>query len=280
MPMCWCWTCTANITAASGRRLKYRRRRPASAFLAAEFPGTALGSDQPRRSSGRAGGNPLRRHHLRQEALFRRRSGPGKEPRARHLDRDGGSPTPFPLSDLISYIDEQLGSWNVLSHAGLSPPQVTHDRGQRTPVMSSCSAIPTWKTRWWIMSRLFRIPNDGAPAPSSNFPPCRRKSWMWWCCCWPAHFRPGGMEHGGLPVLRVCEEAHRYVPADDRKGFFPTRQALSAHRQGGSQIWHLAGAPHPAPVRVGHHHPVTVQHHPGHAPGDGKRPAGDALERA
>jgi DNA helicase HerA-like ATPase len=32
---------------------------------------------------------------------------------------------------------------------------------------------------------------------------------------------------GGLPVLLVCEEAHRYVPADDRKGFFPTRQALS-----------------------------------------------------
>jgi DNA helicase HerA-like ATPase len=32
---------------------------------------------------------------------------------------------------------------------------------------------------------------------------------------------------GKLPVLLVCEEAHRYVSADDRKGFFPTRQALS-----------------------------------------------------
>src|SRR6185503_20798647 len=32
---------------------------------------------------------------------------------------------------------------------------------------------------------------------------------------------------GGLPVLLVCEEAHRYIPADDRKGFLPTRQALS-----------------------------------------------------
>jgi len=32
---------------------------------------------------------------------------------------------------------------------------------------------------------------------------------------------------GKLPVLLVCEEAHRYVSADDRKGFLPTRQALS-----------------------------------------------------
>jgi DNA helicase HerA-like ATPase len=31
---------------------------------------------------------------------------------------------------------------------------------------------------------------------------------------------------GGLPMLLVCEEAHRYAPADDKK-FVPTRQALS-----------------------------------------------------
>jgi hypothetical protein len=30
-----------------------------------------------------------------------------------------------------------------------------------------------------------------------------------------------------LPVLLVCEEAHRYIPAADRKGFYPTRQALA-----------------------------------------------------
>jgi DNA helicase HerA-like ATPase len=31
---------------------------------------------------------------------------------------------------------------------------------------------------------------------------------------------------GGLPMLLVCEEAHRYAPVDDTK-FTPTRQALS-----------------------------------------------------
>ena len=32
---------------------------------------------------------------------------------------------------------------------------------------------------------------------------------------------------GGVRILVVCEEAHRYVPADPKLGFFPTRQAIS-----------------------------------------------------
>ena len=32
---------------------------------------------------------------------------------------------------------------------------------------------------------------------------------------------------GGLPMLLVCEEAHRYAPAGDTDKFFPTRRALS-----------------------------------------------------
>ena len=30
-----------------------------------------------------------------------------------------------------------------------------------------------------------------------------------------------------MPVLLVCEEAHRYAPSDDGKGFLPTRLALA-----------------------------------------------------
>ena len=32
---------------------------------------------------------------------------------------------------------------------------------------------------------------------------------------------------GRLPLLVVCEEAHRYVPADKRLGFGPTRRSVS-----------------------------------------------------
>src|SRR5690606_22554853 len=33
--------------------------------------------------------------------------------------------------------------------------------------------------------------------------------------------------NGAIHVLVVCEEAHRYVPADPDRGFFPTRQAIA-----------------------------------------------------
>ena len=32
---------------------------------------------------------------------------------------------------------------------------------------------------------------------------------------------------GGIQTLVVCEEAHRYIPLDERKGFLPTRQAIA-----------------------------------------------------
>lgn len=37
----------------------------------------------------------------------------------------------------------------------------------------------------------------------------------------------GLWSQGKHPILLVCEEAHRYAPADDRLGFGPTRQALA-----------------------------------------------------
>src|SRR5690606_24152488 len=33
--------------------------------------------------------------------------------------------------------------------------------------------------------------------------------------------------NGAIHMLVVCEEAHRYVPADAERGFFPTRQAIA-----------------------------------------------------
>ena len=40
-------------------------------------------------------------------------------------------------------------------------------------------------------------------------------------------FDLGMWGNGKMPVLVVCEEAHRYVPADKRMGFGPTRRAIS-----------------------------------------------------
>src|SRR4029453_19336078 len=37
----------------------------------------------------------------------------------------------------------------------------------------------------------------------------------------------GVWSDGGIPLLLVCEEAHRYASADHSQGFAPTRRALS-----------------------------------------------------
>ena len=42
-----------------------------------------------------------------------------------------------------------------------------------------------------------------------------------------------------MPVLLVCEEAHRFVPADERVGFAATTRAIKRIAREGRKIWHL-----------------------------------------
>ncbi len=63
------------------------------------------------------------------------------------------------------------------------------------------------------------------------------------------------------PVLLVCEEAHRYAPADEQCRFRADQARAFAHRQGRPQIWRLALPHQPAAVGAGHHRAVPMQHH-------------------
>ena len=79
-----------------------------------------------------------------------------------------------------------------------------------------------------IMSRLFRIPNEGRPITVIELSTVPEEILdVVVLLLARLTFDLAVWSNGGLPVLLVCEEAHRYVPADDRKGFVPTRQALS-----------------------------------------------------
>ncbi|MEM7570363.1 MAG: DUF87 domain-containing protein [Pseudomonadota bacterium] len=79
-----------------------------------------------------------------------------------------------------------------------------------------------------ILSRLFRIPvNDkpltivdlsGVPSEVLNVVVSVLARMT---------FDFGLWSHGKHPILLVCEEAHRYAPADDHLGFEPTKQALA-----------------------------------------------------
>jgi DNA helicase HerA-like ATPase len=140
------------------------------------------------------------------------------------------SPTPFRLSDLISYIDEQLGK--------LERPYPTLAYRRLKSRIESLASDPRYvfmfgnpnmeDTMVEIMARLFRIPNDGRPITVIELSTVPEEILdVVVLLLSRLTFDLTVWSNGGLPVLLVCEEAHRYVPADDRKGFFPTRQALS-----------------------------------------------------
>ena len=140
------------------------------------------------------------------------------------------SPTPFRLSDLIGYIDEQLGKlerpYPTLAYRRLRSRIEILTTDPRYAFMFGNPNIED--TMVDILARLFRVPNDGRPitvVELSTVPEDVLDVVV--LLLSRLTFDLAVWSEGKLPVLLVCEEAHRYVSADDRKGFFPTRQALS-----------------------------------------------------
>jgi hypothetical protein len=79
-----------------------------------------------------------------------------------------------------------------------------------------------------ILSALFRLPIEGKPMTImqlAGFPAEVIDSVVSVLCRMAFDF--GLWSDGVAPLLFVCEEAHRYAPADKTIGFGPTRRALS-----------------------------------------------------
>lgn len=153
--------------------------------------------------------------------------------RSRVLDTSTATvdnPTPFRLSDLITYIDEQLGKlerpYPTLAYRRLKSriEQLTSD-----PRYVFMFGNPNMEdTMVDILARLFRVPNEGRPITVIELATVPEEILdVVVLLLARLSFDLAVWSNGGLPLLLVCEEAHRYVSADDRKGFFPTRQALS-----------------------------------------------------
>jgi len=79
-----------------------------------------------------------------------------------------------------------------------------------------------------ILAHLFRLPPEGKPMTImqlAGFPAEVVDSVVSVLCRMAFDF--GLWSDGVAPLLFVCEEAHRYAPADKQIGFGPTRRALS-----------------------------------------------------
>ncbi len=140
------------------------------------------------------------------------------------------TPTPFRLSDVIAYIDEQLGRLEraqvTLPYRRLKARIETMIADQRYNFMFG--SLTVQDTMSEILSRLFRVPGDGKPITVIDLSvvPSEILEVVISVIARLA-FDLAIWSKGGLPTLLVCEEAHRYAPASDNGRHSPTRQALS-----------------------------------------------------
>jgi DNA helicase HerA-like ATPase len=139
------------------------------------------------------------------------------------------TPTPFRMSDVTAYLDEQLGklerSQSMLPYRRLKARIESLVTDQRYNFMFGSLSVQD--TMGEVLARLFRVPGEGRPISVidlSTVPPEILDVVI--SVISRLAFDLAVWSKGGLPMLLVCEEAHRYAPASDQK-FIPTRQALS-----------------------------------------------------
>jgi hypothetical protein len=166
------------------------------------------------------------------------------------------------MADLLAMIDERIGRLegrNEKPH--LRSLKMRSDRrDQRSALQFHVLVNNTiTDTIMETIAKIFRIPGDGRPICTFQLAgiPSEVVNSVASVLCRMA-FEIALWSNGGVHMLVVCEEAHRYVPADVSLGFVPDPPGDRPHRQGRPQIRRLARHHHPAPRRTRPDHPVAV----------------------
>src|SRR5215469_753535 len=139
------------------------------------------------------------------------------------------TPTPFRLSDVIAYIDEQLGKLEraqlTLPYRRLKARIEMMIADQRYNFMFG--SLTVQDTMGETLGRLFRVPGNGKPISVIDLSvvPAEILDVVVSVISRLA-FDVGVWSKGRVPILLVCEEAHRYAPCTENPQFAPTRQAL------------------------------------------------------
>ena len=143
----------------------------------------------------------------------------------------GDSPIPYRLSDVVRHIEESLGK---LERATDSAPYLrlrdrinTLQADRRFKFMFE-EGLTIKDTMVDILSLLFRIPADGKPITIldlSAIPSDILNVVISLVCRLTFDFALWAERD--VPMLLVCEEAHRYASQNDESGFETTKRALS-----------------------------------------------------
>ena len=158
---------------------------------------------------------------------------PDKPSISRKQDRSSitaDTPVPYRIADLLALIDERIGQLDGreekphLRTLKVRIGSVIND--PRFRFMFSSNTIND--TIAEVISDIFRIPGHGQPITSFQLSgiPSEVVNAVASVLCRMA-FEIALWSNGSMRILVLCEEAHRYVPADRDLGFFPTRQAVA-----------------------------------------------------
>ncbi len=142
------------------------------------------------------------------------------------------TPVPYRLSSLVQQIEDAQGQLERPEDS--APYQRIKTRIQalrsdrRYDFMFAGLAVKDSMAE--VLSRLLRIPVEGRPITIlqlSGVPSEIVDVVVSLLCRMVFDFAMWSMGQQSVPVLLVCEEAHRYIPQDQSTGFAPTRKAIA-----------------------------------------------------
>jgi DNA helicase HerA-like ATPase len=172
---------------------------------------------------------------LAKGAYLQYRAGGDRLATKRRDPRDAGftadTPVPYRIEDLLAILDERMGKLENRSSRMVYHKLITRIETFRNHPRYAFmfeNATVGGDTMAEILSTLFRLPIEGKPMTImqlAGFPAEVIDSVVSVLCRMAFDF--GLWSDGVAPLLFVCEEAHRYAPADKNVGFGPTRRALS-----------------------------------------------------
>jgi DNA helicase HerA-like ATPase len=141
------------------------------------------------------------------------------------------TPVPYRVEELISLLNEQMGKLENRSitaryHRLLTRVETARNDPRYAFMFDNANVGGDVMVD--VLSQLFRLPHNGIPMTImqlAGFPAEVVDSVVSVVCRMAFEF--GLWSDGAFPLLVMCEEAHRYAPADRAIGFGPTRKAVS-----------------------------------------------------
>lgn len=142
------------------------------------------------------------------------------------------TPVPYRLGDLIAALNEEAGR---LDNPEISTPYMRlkarlESLRDDSRFAFMFSGLAVRDSLGDILSQIMRIPVDGKPISIldlSGVPSEVVDVVVSVMCRMIFDFAVWTARDQALPVLLVCEEAHRYVPGDPNAGFGPTKRAIA-----------------------------------------------------